>query len=52
MPKTQDFAPINGRPYSTGEDWLDFVMEGRRLACDRRYRERLRQLKLRFLRAA
>jgi hypothetical protein len=38
--------------YSTGDDWLDFVMEGRRLACDRRYRERLRQLKLLFSRAA
>ena len=38
--------------YSTADDWLDFVMEGRRLACDRRYRERLRQLKLLFSRAA
>jgi hypothetical protein len=39
-------------PDATGDDWLDFVMEARRLACDRRYRERLRQLKLRFSRAA
>ena len=38
--------------YSTDEDWLDFVMEGRRLACDRRYRERLRQSNRRFSRAA
>ena len=27
-------------------------MEGRRLACDRRYRERLRQLNMLFSRAA
>jgi hypothetical protein len=39
-------------PDFTTDDWLDFVMEGRRLACDRRYRERLRQLKLLFSRAA
>jgi hypothetical protein len=38
--------------YSTADDWLEFVMEGRRLACDRRYRERLRQLMLLFSRAA
>ena len=37
---------------STSDDWLDFVMEGRRLACDRRYRERLRQLNMLFSRAA
>jgi hypothetical protein len=37
---------------STCDDWLDFVMEGRRLACDQRYRERLRQLNMRFSRAA
>jgi hypothetical protein len=36
----------------TADDWLDFVMEARRLACDRRYRERLRQLKLLFSSAA
>ena len=42
------FTPL----YSTADDWLEFVMEGRRLACDRRYRERLRQLKLLFSRAA
>jgi hypothetical protein len=36
----------------TGNDWLDFVLESRRLACDRRYRERLRQLNMRFSRAA
>jgi hypothetical protein len=38
-------------PDFTGDDCLDFVMEARRLACDRRYWERLRQLKLRFSRA-
>ena len=37
---------------ATSHDWLDFVMEGRRLVCDRRYRERLRQLNLLFSRAA
>ena len=37
---------------STSPDWLDFVMEDRRLACDRRYRERLRQLNMLFSRAA
>jgi hypothetical protein len=37
---------------ATSPDWLDFVLEGRRLACDRRYRERLRQLNMLFLRAA
>jgi hypothetical protein len=37
---------------STSDDWLDFVMEGRRLDCDQRYRERLRQLNMRFSRAA
>ncbi len=37
---------------STSDDWLDFVMEDRRLACDRRYRERLRQLNRLFSRAA
>jgi hypothetical protein len=37
---------------ATGGDWLDFVMEGRRWACDRRYRERLRQLNMQFSRAA
>jgi hypothetical protein len=37
---------------STGDAWLDFVMESRRLACDRQYRERLRQLNMRFARAA
>jgi hypothetical protein len=42
------FAPVD----ATSDDWLDFVMEGRRLACDWRYRERLRQLKLLFSRAA
>jgi hypothetical protein len=43
-----DVAPLD----STSDDWLDFVMEGRRMACDKRYRERLRQLKLLFSRAA
>ena len=37
---------------ATSDDWLDFLMESRRLACDRRYRERLRQLNLLFSRAA
>ena len=37
---------------ASSDDWLDFVMEDRRLACDRRYRERLRQLNMRFSRAA
>jgi hypothetical protein len=32
--------------------WLDFVMEARRLRCDQRYRERLRQLNKLFSRAA
>jgi hypothetical protein len=41
-------TPVN----ATSDDWLDFVMESRRLACDRRYRERLRQLNMRFSRAA
>src|SRR5262249_44080186 len=36
----------------TGDDWLDFVMKARRLACDRQYRERLRQLNMRCSRAA
>ena len=42
------FTPL----YSTADDWLEFVMEGRRLACDQRYRERLRQLNMRFSTAA
>jgi hypothetical protein len=29
----------------TEDDWLDLIMESRRLACDQRYRERLRQRK-------
>jgi len=41
-------SPLN----STSEDWLDLVMEARRLACDQRYRERLRQLNRLFSRAA
>jgi hypothetical protein len=36
----------------TSEEWLDLVMEARRLACDGRYRARLRRLKLLFARAA
>jgi hypothetical protein len=43
-----DVTPVD----STCHDWLDFVMEARRLACDRRYRERLRQLNMLFSRAA
>jgi hypothetical protein len=42
------FSPVD----ATSPDWLDFVMEDRRLACDRRYRERLRQLNRLFSRAA
>ena len=42
------FAPVD----ATSDDWLDFVMEDRRLACDQRYRERLRQLNRLFSRAA
>ncbi len=42
------FSPVD----SSSPDWLDFVMEGRRLDCDRRYGERLRQLKMLFSRAA
>jgi hypothetical protein len=34
-----DVSPLD----STSDDWLDFVIKSRRLACDRRYRERLRQ---------
>jgi hypothetical protein len=34
------------------DDWLDLVMESRRLACDERYRERLRQRKGVFQMAA
>jgi len=41
-------APVN----SSSDDWVDLVMEGRRLACERRYRERLRQLRMLFSRAA
>jgi hypothetical protein len=41
-------APID----PASDDWPDFVMEARRVACDRRYGERLRQLNLRFRRAA
>jgi hypothetical protein len=37
---------------ATSDDWLDFAMEDRRLACDGRYRERLRQLNRQFSRAA
>jgi hypothetical protein len=37
---------------ATSDDWLDFVMESRRLACGQRCRERLRQLNLLFSRAA
>jgi hypothetical protein len=33
-------------PVFTDDDWLELVMESRRLACDRRYRERRRQLNL------
>jgi hypothetical protein len=42
------FSPVD----ATSDDWPDFVMESRRLTCDRRYRERLRQLNMRFSRAA
>jgi hypothetical protein len=43
-----DVTPVD----ATSDDWLDFVMESRRLACDRRYRERLRQLNMLLSRAA
>jgi hypothetical protein len=61
----EESGPHNTQPVSTcylslgvtpvdaaSDDWLGFVMESRRLACDRRYRERLRQLNMRFSRAA
>jgi hypothetical protein len=61
----EEEAPHNTHPVSicylslavtpvdaTSDDWLDFVMEGRRLACDKRYRDRLRQLNRLFSRAA
>ena len=34
------------------EEWLELVMESRRLACDERYRERLRQRRKGFSMAA
>jgi hypothetical protein len=37
---------------SDSEDWLDLVMESRRLTCDSRYWERLRQLNRQVLTAA
>ena len=43
-----DIEPVD----ATSHDWLDFVMEGRRLACDQRYRERLMRLSRQFSRAA
>jgi hypothetical protein len=43
-----EYSPVD----STSDDWLDFVMEARRLQCDQRYGERLRQLKMLFSRAA
>ena len=43
-----DTSPID----TTSHDWLDFVMEVRRLGCDQRYRERLRQLNMLFSMAA
>ena len=39
-----DTSPID----TTSHDWPDFVMEVRRLGCDQRYRERLRQLNMLF----
>ena len=36
----------------SADDWLELVMESRRLACDQRYRERVRHLKGVFRRAA
>ena len=47
------YLSLNVEPLNSGShDWLDFVMEARRLACDQRYRERLRQLNVQFSRAA
>jgi len=43
-----DVTPLT----SDSDAWLDFVMESRRLAGGQRYRERLRQLNMRFSRAA
>jgi hypothetical protein len=43
-----DVSPVD----STSDDWLDFVMEARRLQCDQRYGERLRQLKMLYSTAA
>jgi hypothetical protein len=39
-------------PGSSNDDWLDLIMENRRLACEGRYRERVRQRKEVFRRAA
>jgi hypothetical protein len=36
----------------TSDHWLELVMENRRLICDKRYRERWRQLYTLFSRAA
>jgi hypothetical protein len=47
------YLSLNVTPLtSDSDDWLDLVMERRRLACDRRYRERLRQLNMVYSRAA
>ena len=47
------YLPVAVSPVDSSSDgWLDFVIEGRRLACDRRYRERPRQLNMVFSRAA
>jgi hypothetical protein len=52
-PVSIHYLSLNTAPLDPmSDDWLDFVMEARRLACDRRYRERLRQLNMRFSRAA
>jgi len=53
QPVSIDYLSLNVEPVnSSSHDWLDFVMEARRLACDQRYRERLRQLNMQFCRAA
>ena len=52
-PVSISYLSLNTSPVdSTSDDWLDFVMEGRRMACEIRYRERLKQLRMTVLTAA
>jgi hypothetical protein len=47
------YLSLNVTPLTRdSDDWLDLVMERRRLGCERRYRERSRQLNMLFSRAA